>query len=82
MARHGTPSAPRKVGTAFICVILAGVPAPIGDPRPVTHPDSSGSVKSAKLQAESRNVLSPTFGLARLQQKTRSRNQEKVGSAF
>ena len=68
MARHGTPSAPRQVNAAFICVILAGVPAPIRNPCPLTHSDSSGSLKPAMSQAEFGNIsvqLSVSQGCSR-----------------
>ena len=53
MARQGTPSAPRQVDAAFICVEFAGVPAPIGNPHPVTHGDQVETLESALLQVKS-----------------------------
>ena len=81
MTCQGTPSASRQVDAAFVTVILAGMPAQIYHPRPFAHRISAESV-SATLQIELRYVRSLTLGLARLQQKTRSRSKEKVGSPF
>lgn len=72
MARHDTPSAPRQVDAAFICVVFAGMPAPICNSRPVTHRVSAGPLELAMLQVKCQIVLGQTFGIVRLQQNTRS----------
>ncbi len=82
MACHGTSLAPGQVDAAFVCVVFADMPAPIGNSHPVTHCVSAEPLELAMLQIKSRNVLGPTFGLPRLQQTTRARSQGKVGSAF
>ena len=79
MACQGTSSAPRQVGDTFISVVFADMPAPIGNPHPVTHPDQAESLKRAISQVESGNLLGLSFGIARLQQETRSKSQEKSG---
>ena len=82
MARHGTSSASRQVDAALVRVVFAGMSAAVGNTHPLTHFVSAGSLEIAIWQVKSRNVLDSALGLARLQQKTRSRNLGKVGSAF
>lgn len=82
MARHGTPSAPRQVDAALICVVFTGMPAPVCYPHPVTHRDLASSLELSDVAGQSSKNARSNFGLARLQQKTRRRSQEKVGSAF
>lgn len=81
MARHGTPSTSESVDVA-VSVVLAGMPAPIGNPHQITHCEQQDHKNQRCCRLNFEKKLGLPFGLAMLQQKTRSRSQEKVGSAF
>ena len=82
MTRHSTSPTSGQVDAAFVRVVFAGMSAAVGNTRPLTHRVSAGSLEIAIRQVKSQTVLGSTFGLARLQQKTRSRKLGKVESAF